>query len=94
MHVLIPLLIHSLTVASSTVSIISELLIPLSIDDEEVPVVKIDDVVIKGAKVWYSCYKTYNDLAFIYYRILHLLRTCFHIFFPGKTQKGAINVLQ
>ena len=66
-------------VALSIVSIISELLIPSSLDaEEEVPVVKVpvvvtaavvvivvDNVVIKVAKVGYSCYKTYYDLTFI-----------------------------
>ena len=54
-----PLLIHSLIMASSTVSIFTELSIPLSLDDdEEVPVivtavvivddVVVDDVVVDG----------------------------------------------
>ena len=52
-HVLMPLLIHSLIMASSTVSIFTELSIPLSLDDDdEVPVIVtavvivVDDVVV------------------------------------------------
>ena len=80
MHVLISLLLLSVSIS---LSIISELSIPSSlIDEEEVPVVKVpvvvtaavvvivvaavvDDVVIKVAKVGYSCYKTYYGLPFI-----------------------------